>query len=189
MKDLTVTKNEPIDFDGKLQKRQELAKFLETKLKSFTAELETKEYVINGDINLAKGILKFIETKAEWKFTEAMGIIESKRQLSEIVSRMSAEKNDKFAVSNLLLEAIYYFLTKASGTGAKDAEAYYNLLRPVLEAMGQAKNDTEIKNQLVKDLGTVQSAIDNGAASELEDKMIEEMELEMQADLNIVSLN
>jgi len=189
MKDLTVTKNEPIDFDGKLQKRQELVKFLENKLSNLVAELETKEYPVNGDVSFAEGILEFIETKAEWKFTEAMGIIESKNQLSDIVSKMHADKDAQFAVNNLLLEAIYYFLTKATGTGVKDAESYYRLLRPILDALGQAKNDREIKNQIEKDLGTLQSAIDNGAASELEDEMIAEMELEMEADLNIVSLN
>jgi hypothetical protein len=188
MKDLTVSKREPIDFDGKLQKRQELVKFLENKLANLITELETKEYTINGGVDIAKGILEFIETKAEWKFTEAMGIVESKKQLTEIVSKLKADKKAKFTAHNLLLEAMYYFLTKVTGTGVKDAEAYYNLLKPILEALGEAKNDREIKNQIEKDLGTLQSAIDTGAASELEDKMIEEMELEMEADLAILNL-
>lgn len=174
---LTIEKS-PINVDGKLEQRQKLAKALEEKLNNFTAELETKQYLIEGKAETAKGILEFIKTKAEWKFSEAMGIIESVKQLTDIVKDIETGKRKEFMAPNLLLEAIYYFLSKETGTGLESANQYFTLLKPVLDALSRAKMDKDKKNQMEKDLGTVQSAIDTGAVSEMEENMLLEIEAE-----------
>jgi hypothetical protein len=77
---------------------------------------------------------------------------------------------------NLTIEAIYYFVSKETGTGLQSALTYFNtVLKPITDALSRAKQDKEKKDQMEKDLATVQSAIDTGSVSELEEKMIAEI--------------
>lgn len=169
----------PIDVDGKLEKRQELAKQLEEKLNKFREELENKNYLVEGGLATAKGLQDFVTNSAKWNFSEAMGIIEVSRQLETCVKELESGKRKELMLSNLSLEALYYFLSKENGTGLQSALAYFNTtLKPVLDALSRAKQDKEKKDQMEKDLATVLHAIDQGAVSEMEDRLIAEIEAE-----------
>jgi hypothetical protein len=80
------------------------------------------------------------------------------------------------------LEALYYFLSKGTGKGLESAQHYLTLLKPVTDALGRAKQDKDKKDQMVKDLGTLESAIDTGASSDIEERMISEIEQEIAND-------
>lgn len=178
---LTIEKA-PVDIDGKLEQRQQLAADLEKRLNDFRAELETKTYLVEGQIVTAKALHKFITEDAKWNFSESMGIIETRRQLDTIIKDLETGKRKEIMLSTLALEAIYYFLSKETGVGLESAIYYFNtILKPVTDALSRAKQDKEKKDQLERDLGQVQNAIDQGAVSEYEDQLIAEIALENEA--------
>jgi hypothetical protein len=168
----------PVDFDGKLEQRKKLASLLENKLKDFEKELDSKSYLIEGKTEIAKSLLDFVINEAEWKFSESMGVLESVRQLESAVKDLESGKRKELLLPNLAIEAIYYFMTKKTGVGLASAQEYFKLLKPVTDALQRARIDKDKKDQLIKDLGTVQHAIDSGATSEHEDKLLAEIEAE-----------
>lgn len=175
---LTIEKG-PIDVDGKLEQRKQLAADLEQRLNDFRKELETKQYLIEGKGQVAEALHSFITNDAKWSFSESMGIIETARQLETIVKDLKSGKRNELMLPNLALEAIYYFLSKETGTGLNSAVHYFNgVLKPVTDALSRAKQDKEKKDQMERDLGQVQNAIDQGAVSEYEDKLIAEIATE-----------
>ena len=178
---LTIEKA-PVDIDGKLEQRQQLAADLEKRLNDFRTELETKTYLVEGQIVTAKALHKFITEDAKWNFSESMGIIETRRQLDTIIKDLETGKRKEIMLSTLALEAIYYFLSKETGVGLESAIYYFNtILKPVTDALSRAKQDKEKKDQLERDVGQVQNAIDQGAVSEYEDQLIAEIALENEA--------
>jgi hypothetical protein len=178
---LTIEKA-PVDIDGKLEQRKTLAANLEKKLNDFRAELETKSYLVEGQLVTAKALHKFITEDAKWNFSESMGIIETRKQLDEIIKDLETGKRKEIMLSTLALEAIYYFLSKETGVGLSSALYYFNtILKPVTDALSRAKQDKEKKDQLERDLGQVQNAIDQGAVSEYEDQLIAEIAAETEA--------
>ena len=177
---LTIEKM-PVDVDGKLETRQKLAADLEKKLNSFRAELENKQYLIEGQLATAEGLYNFITLDAKWSFSESMGIIEAAKQLEVSLKDLKSGKKKELMLPNLTIEAIYYCLSKETGTGLSAALTYFNLvLKPTTDALSRAKQDKEKCNQMEKDLATVLSAIDTGSVSELEETMITEIANEIK---------
>lgn len=183
-KEATLTiERAPVNVDGKLEQRKKLAVDLEKRLTDFRASLETKTYLVEGQLVTAKALQNFITNDAKWNFSESMGIIETRKQLDVIVKDLETGKRKEVMLSTLALEAIYYFLSKETGVGLESALFYFNtILKPVTDALSRAKQDKEKKDQLEKDLGTVQNALDQGAVSEFEENMISEIAAETEAD-------
>jgi K+-sensing histidine kinase KdpD len=113
---LTIEKT-PVDVDGKLEMRQKLAADLEKKLIDFRAELENKQYLVEGQLTTAEGLHDFITNFAKWSFSESMGIIEAAKQLEVCVKDLKTGKRKELMLPNLTIEAIYYFVSKETGTG------------------------------------------------------------------------
>lgn len=177
---LTIEKA-PIDVDGKLEQRKKLADNLEKKLENFRSELETKTYLIEGQASTAEFLLKFVKNSAKWSFSESMGVIEIARQLEAAIKDLKSGKRKELMLTTVGLEAIYYFLSKETGVGLDTAAILFNqAIKPVSEALSRAKMDRDKKDQMEKDLGSVQSAIDQGAISEVEEALLAEIEEEVK---------
>lgn len=179
---MTVEKSAAIDVDGKLAQRQKLAADLKKKLADFEKELKTKNYLVEGKVETAQKLLSFVNTEAEWKFSEALGIVETASQLTKIKDNLEKGKSKEIMLSHLALEALYYFLSKGTGKGVESAQNYLTLLKPITDALSRAKQDKDKKDQMVKDLGTLESAIDTGAVSDVEEQMITEIGAELAED-------
>jgi hypothetical protein len=156
-----------------------IAEQLKTKIENREKELGVKKYIIKGGELTGKHLIAFIENDAQWKFSEALGIGECHRQLVEAVSNIKKVK--ELFVPALALEALYYFLTKVEGKGLSSANDYLNnLLKPITDALGRSKSDREALDQLIRDLGTIESAIDTGLSIENEDSLVKEIEAELK---------
>jgi hypothetical protein len=176
-----VSKKEQIE---KLNaERQKMVEFLDRKIKEKEADLQTKKYVIEGKAEVGETIATFLKEKAQWKFSESLGIIESVRQVEEAVKAVKTKKTSELMLQSLSLEAVYYFLTKVEGTGLDEAAAYIKILKPISDALGRSKQDRQDIDQLVRDKGTLESAIDSGVDIENEDEILKEIQAEMRAEL------
>lgn len=176
-----VSKNEQLA--EKNAKRQQMVEMLTARIDAKNKELETKKYLIEGGSLAAQKVQEFLTNDAKWKFSEALGIVESVRQVEEAYAQIKAGKTKELMVPSLALEAIYYFLTKVEGSGLGEAENYLAILKPISDALGRSKKDREEVDQLVRDRATLESAIDNGADVENEDSILKEIETELEPQL------
>jgi hypothetical protein len=160
--------------------RQEMVDLLTERIENKQKELETKKYIVEGGEKTASAILNFLNIEAQWKFTEALGVIEATKQIEESAKAINTGKTKELLVNSLALEAIYYFLTKVERKGLTDAKQFVNgLLKPVSDALGRIKQDRDSLDQMVRDRGTLESAIDNGIDVENEDNILKEIQEEL----------
>lgn len=178
---------EIVSKKGQIEKlnteRQKMVDFLDRKISEKENELQTKKYVVEGKAEVGETILTFLKEKAQWKFSESLGIVESVRQLEDAVKAVKTKKTSELMLQSLSLEAVYYFLTKVEGVGLDDANAYIKILKPVSDALGRSKQDRQDIDQLMRDKGTLESAIDSGVDIENEDEILKEIQAEMRAEL------
>jgi len=177
-----VSKKEAIE--EKNEQRQKMVDMLTEKIEQKEKEVATKLYLIEGGEPVATAVVDFLQNKAQWKFSEALGIMECIRQVNEAKTNIAKKKTKEFMIPSLALEAIYYFLTKVEGVGISEAENYVkNLLKPVSDGLSRAKNDREAIDQLMRDRGTLENAIEAGADVENEDKLLAEIEQELSKEI------
>jgi len=167
--------------DTKLKQLTTLKEKVEKKIEDKTAELEKKLYIIEGGAKTGKEIVAFLENDAQWKFTEAMGVIEAVKEVKKGIDSVSKKKAKELMFNPLVIEATYYFLTKVEGKGITEATHYFeNLLKPVSDALSRSKSDRQQLEQMQRDLATLENAIDNGA--NVEDSMVKEITAELEND-------
>ena len=170
--------------DATLEKKTKAAELLKKNIEDMQSLMDKKVYLVEGGAETGNALLTFIQTKAEWKFSESMGIIESERQIKEALDQISKGKTKELMLKNLTLEAIYYFMTKVTGMGIAEAKVYYtNMLKPVSEGLSRVKADKDKLDQLVRDLGTIEHAIDQGVSIEDEDTFVKEIMGELDGQL------
>jgi hypothetical protein len=163
---------------------QKMVDRLTEKIEKTEKELLEKLYVIEGKQESADSIIDFLKHRAQWKFTESLGVLECIKQIQDGEKKLKAGKVKELMVPSLALEAIYYFITKIEGKGYAEAHDFVNsLLKPVSDALGRSKNDRAALDQLVRDRGTLESSIDSGATIENEDRFVKEIEEELSKEL------
>jgi hypothetical protein len=105
-------------------------------LESLKKEMKDKVYAFDVTDDSFKYLKDFIENKAEWNFTEALGVVE----LYESLNRSSI-KGGQIFLKNIEVEAIYYFLKKHTAKGYNEASSYKALLKPLNDAFVSVRND------------------------------------------------
>jgi len=177
-----VSKKE--EMEVRREHLQQMVDRLTAKIEKTEKDLSEKLYVVEGKQQSAEHIIEFLKTRAEWKFTESLGILECIKQVQDGEKKLKAGKAKELMVPSLSLEAIYYFMTKVEGKGYGEAYDFVtNLLKPVSDALGRSKNDRATLDQLVRDRGTLESSIDSGATLENEDKLVKEIEAELAKEI------
>ncbi len=175
-----VSKREELEIRNKM--RAEMVEKLTAKIEAKQKELETKKYIIEGGATAGDTISSFLKEKAQWKFSEALGIIESVSQIETAAEAIKKGKAKELFVPALALEAVYYFLTKVEGKGLTEANEYVAILKPISDALGRSKQDRQEIDQMTRDRGTLESAIDSGVDIENEDKILKEIQEELLND-------
>ena len=177
---MIVSKQEELEIRNKM--RAELVEKLTAKIEAKEKELQTKKYIIEGGASAGETISLFLKEKAQWKFSEALGIIESISQIETAIESIKKGKVKDLFVPALALEAVYYFLTKVEGKGLIEAKRYVEILKPISDALGRSKQDRQEIDQLTRDRGTLESAIDGGVDIENEDSILKEIQEELLKD-------
>lgn len=172
--DQLVTKNEG---------RQKMVDLLTARIDAKNKDLQSKKYIVQGGNDVADLIVSFLRDDAQWKFSEALGIIEASNQVKEGIAGIKTKKAKELFVPALAIEAIYYFLTKVESKGIDAAEKYVSLLKPVSDALGRSKQDREVIDQLTRDRATLESAIDNNVDIADEDTILKEIQAELAKEI------
>jgi len=183
MSNTTVVSNKEAIAE-KNEQRQKMVDLLTERIEKTEKELVDKLYIVEGGKESGNAVLEFLTNKAKWSFSESLGVIEAVKQVNISLDKIKGGKTKEFMIGSLPLEAIYYFMTKLEGTGLAEAEGFVmSLLKPVTDALQRSKQDREALDQLVRDRGTLESAIDSGINIENEDTILKEIQSELEKEI------
>lgn len=118
---------------------------LKEKLEDKKSEIRTKVYAVSCTKEIFSLYKDFVENKAEWASTEALGIIQINKEIQKI--EKEGIKDDVIYLGALPLEASHYFISKSRGTGLGSAMEFLTLYKAFDQALSDAKKDaTEVKD-------------------------------------------
>jgi hypothetical protein len=141
------------------EERLELVEALQKEIDERTAEINKKYYVVDGGADTGKALLKFVVEEAQWKFTEAYGIMECSKELEAAIKK--AEVDKVLFLQILPIEALWFFLNKVEGKGYKEARYYHDqLLKPIGSALHNIKADRDAVNELMLRQGSLEAGAD-----------------------------
>lgn len=138
------------------QKRiQECEKRLQEAKEKFSSKLYAIKFEKSEHIEI---FYNYMLEEAEWKEREAVGIIE----INKLITKFKKEKikENTLFIEATPLDAIYYFLSKKTGKGLKEAENFVSILRPFGIALEISKQDSQSIANLEKELAAAQQGID-----------------------------
>lgn len=151
---------QPAITEMSIEERQSLISALQKEIDDRTAEMNTKFYIVEGNVARGEQLIKFLTEKAQWKFTEAIGVVEAVKEITEAVNKAKA-RNGQLFLQILPLEALWFFINKVEGVGLAEADYYQsNLVKPIGEALSRVKNDRDSINQLMMRQGALEAGAD-----------------------------
>ena len=134
-KEVQLEVGKQVDLEGNNvdQKRVEDAR---NAFEKFGKELDGKVYLVPGGKTTSDAILDFLENKAGFSAHESLGIV---RAHEDVTAAAKSKKKELF-VSGLCVEAVAYYVSKATGVGLKEAQEFKDhLFMPINEAMAKIK--------------------------------------------------
>lgn len=138
------------------EERVEAASILQEEIDRRNAEINSKLYIVEGGAEAGEKFLAFITDEAQWKFTEAFGVVEICKEIQEGIQ--SAKGGKELFLKVLPLEAMWFFINKVEGKGLSSALYYQqNLLKPIGEALGRVKADRDAVNELLMQIGSIEA--------------------------------
>jgi hypothetical protein len=153
------------------EERKSLVDAMQKELDRMNAEVREKLYIVEGGMATATYMLDYMKTRAKWKFSEAVGVIECVKELEAAIKKIETRK--ELFLQILPLEAMWFFINKEEGCGLDEAITYRNmLLQPLADALGRAKADRDAINELARR----QAALEVGADFEKEMNVAEHAE-------------
>lgn len=140
--------------------RLELIEALQEEIDSRTTAINSKFYIVEGGVATGTAFLKFLNEDAEWKFTEAYGVIECVKEVEAAMKKAQTGAGEIF-LQVLPLEAMWFFINKTEGKGLQAARYYHdNLLKPIGGALSRVKADRDEVNELMLRQGGLEAGAD-----------------------------
>lgn len=132
---------------------------LQQEIDTRNREMETKLYIVEGGAEVGEKLLKFVTEEAQWKFTEAIGVVEMTKEIEDSVA--NAKGGKQLFLRVLPLEALWFFINKVEGKGLEQAKYYAtNLLKPIGDALARVKADRDAINDLMMRQGSLEAGAD-----------------------------
>ena len=139
----------------------------EKELESLKTEIENQKYLVDLKKDDLVSLNTFVAKDAPWKFTEALGIIEVRKETSKAV------KDGKLFTNALTIEALYYYLSKVEGKGEtvtgesfKTVDSYISVMKGIISALEKTKADNEKIRQAEFTVAARREGIDVDSTSE-----------------------
>lgn len=114
---------------------------LKDRVESVKKEFETYKYKLDVDQDLMNRYFDFIRIDAKFDGKDCLGLPKVYQALEDCVkegNKVIMGGRPQYTLSNMHLEAIYYYLTKVTGQGLEQANKLKELLDPVLESLSRA---------------------------------------------------
>ena len=77
------------------EQRQQMVDLLTAKIEKTEKDLTTKLYIVEGGTVAGESISEFLTNKAQWKFSEALGVVEAVKQVNQSVEKIKDHQYTK----------------------------------------------------------------------------------------------
>lgn len=114
---------------------------LKKKVDETKKEFENYRYKLDVDQNMMDRYFEFIKNEAKFDGKDCLGLPKVYEALQECVkdgNKVVMGGRPQYTLSNMHLEAIYYYLTKVTGQGLEEANRLKELLDPILDSLSRA---------------------------------------------------
>lgn len=114
---------------------------LKQRVEDVKKEFETYKYKLDVDTVMMDKYFAFIENGAKFDGKDCLGLPKVHEALQECVkegNKFVMGGRPQYTLSNMHLEALYYYLTKVTGQGLAEAMSLKELLDPVLDSLSRA---------------------------------------------------
>jgi hypothetical protein len=125
----------------------------------------TKRYVIEGGLNTADELKKFVHDRVKWRFTDAFLIVNAHAEIEQAIKE--CRKTQVFEITGIFIEPILQMLQSAEGVGLQSAKTFYEkLLVPISETVNSYRKDTQILQNLKLKLGALENNLNPNSEEE-----------------------
>jgi len=134
----------PMNLEEAVQHRKmstEEIEALKARVDEIKKEFETYKYKFEVDQDLMQKYVSFIENEAKFDGKDCLGLPKVHDALQDCIkegNKTVMGGKPQYTLSNMHLEAIYYYLTKVTGQGLEEALNLKTLLDPVLDSLSRA---------------------------------------------------
>lgn len=169
--------------NGKLVPNKKEADKLEAEIIAMRQDAETKKYLVEASPEAIDNMVKYIETTAPWKYSEAVGIVQVHADLTAAIEEAKIAKIKGIMLNNVALEAMNYFYSLGHGVGLQSATEYLAQVRPLADALLVAKTQLEEINKKEFELSALREGL--AIADELSSTITEPTENADEAISNV----
>jgi len=120
---------------------QEERDALKARVESVKKDFEEHEYKFNVTPSQFHLYKDFLQDDAEFDGKDCLGIpkvFDALNECEKEASKVVVGGNPQYMLTNMHLEALYYYLTKKKGKGYAEAKHLKELLDPVIESLSRA---------------------------------------------------
>lgn len=114
---------------------------LKRRVDSVKKEFETYRYRLEVDSDMMRRYFDFIENHAKFDGKDCLGlpkVFDALKESEKEGMKVIMGGRPQYTLSNMHLEALYYYLTKVTGAGLAEANSLKELLDPVLDSLSRA---------------------------------------------------
>lgn len=110
-------------------------------IENATSEYAEHRYIISTERSFVTKCIDFIEHDVKYDGKDALGVIRLHDALQEAKKEAATLNSEEyeFGMTNMHIEALYYYLQKVNGTGFRSAHKLAQILEPVLIALNEAR--------------------------------------------------
>ncbi len=154
-------------WDDEALSLEERIELISHEIKRLENESITKRYVVEGGLNTADELKKFIHDRVKWRFTDAFLVVNAHAEIEQAVKE--CRKTQVFEVTGIFIEPILQMLQSAEGVGLQSAKTFYEkLLVPISETVNLFRKDSQTLQNLKLKLGALENNLNPNDTEESE---------------------
>lgn len=133
---------------------------------------DERKYIVSSERSFVTKCLSFIENDVKYDGKDALGVLRLYNALKEAKEESATLQGEEynFGMTNIHLEALYYYLQKATGTGYNSAVKLATIVEPVIVALNEAMTrKAKVQSYLEKLNAKIMGLIDPDELLELDE--------------------
>lgn len=118
---------------------------------------KNKLYAVELSLKNLDAFEDFIKNKAKWQGAESLGVLELVKRIEKI--RKDGIKDNVCYMNNLEIDAANHFLGRHIAEGYDEAREFFSYFKPLNQALGKVKADTEALKTLENKMNALRQGI------------------------------
>lgn len=137
-----------------LEQNKELQLVKKAEIDEFEKQLRAKKYALDYTNAQLDDLVHFLGTEVTFKGGESLGLVQLDKELRKV-----SVSNGVLLLTHVLVEAVYFFLSRHEGKTLTDAKAHQNVFQPFTRAYEGIRTDGAAFKKLAELLNAVEQAV------------------------------